>query len=166
MDVKTIELVLLGSILIQASIVGVAADKISEKDREVPKLANKGNNLEETAAVRALSLEKMILQESLLKKDVKENRKKRAGNAQKRQEGETCIYQKCDKDSDCCAEYPVCTWSGALGSRFICWEEYKPCYARPCSDDSDCCNSFPKCQWFRKRDFLKCGHWDTGGDPL
>jgi len=158
MDVKTIKLVLLGSILIQASIVGVAADKISEKDREVPKLANQGNNLEETAAVRALSLEKMILQESLLKKDVKENRKKRAGNAQKRQEGDTCLYRNCLKASDCCAEHPDCEFSGSFGRRYVCWKHPESCYERPCSDDSDCCSGSPDCKWFYdSNDSKKCG---------
>jgi len=86
MDVKTIGFIFLGSILIQASIFGVGADKITEKDREVPKLAKRGNNLETAAAaVRALSLKNMIVQRSLIKEDVKENRKKRAGNAQTRQ---------------------------------------------------------------------------------
>merc|ERR1711887_317957 len=76
MDVKTIELIFLGNILILASIFGVEADKISEKDREVPKLAKQGNNLEETAAVRALSLKNVILQRRLTKEDIERNRKK------------------------------------------------------------------------------------------
>jgi len=99
MDVKTILLIFFGSILIQASIFGVEADKISEKDREVLKLANQGNHLEETAAVRGLSLENK-LQKRLIKEDIEENRKKRAEKVQTRQEDESrppgCTWFVCD----------------------------------------------------------------------
>jgi len=61
MDVKTIGLIFLGSILIQASFFGVVADKVPDKDGEVTKLGKEGNHLMETAAVRALSLNNVIL---------------------------------------------------------------------------------------------------------
>jgi len=66
MDVKIVKFIFLESILIQASIIGIVADKIIEKDGEVPKLAKQGNNMEKTAAVRAQSL-KNILQERFLR---------------------------------------------------------------------------------------------------
>lgn len=154
MDVKMIELILLGGILIQASIIGVAADKISEKDKEVPKLANQGNGLEETAAVRALSLKKMISQKSLSKEDLKENRQKRRGNAQKRQEGETCMYKICHDASDCCTEYPLCGYvrEEFIGVDYLCQKNVDTCDKKPCSDRFDCCASSPDC-----KDNGKCG---------
>jgi len=123
MDVKMIELILLGGILIQASIIGAAADKISEKDREVSKLANQGNGPEETAAVRALSLKKMISQKSLLKEDHKEYRKKRAGNAQKRQEEKTCMCKMCHYDHHCCTESPNC-------NQGLCEKYFRSCWLK------------------------------------
>jgi len=81
MDVKTIRLIFLalglGSILIQASIFGVVADKVPDKDGEVPKLAKERNHQEETVAVRALSLKDTTLQKRSIREDIKENRKKR-----------------------------------------------------------------------------------------
>jgi len=88
MDVKTIGLIFLGSSLFQASIFGVAADKVPDKDGEVPKLAKEGN--QETAAVRGLSPKNMILQKRSMKEDIKENRQKRAGKEQTRQEDKPC----------------------------------------------------------------------------
>jgi len=84
MDVNTIGLIFLGSSLFQASIFRVAADKVPDKDGEVPKLAKEGN--QETAAVRGLSPKNMILQKRSMKEDIKENRQKRAGKAQTRQD--------------------------------------------------------------------------------
>jgi len=150
-----IELILLGGILIPASIIGVAADKISEQDREVPKLANQGNSPEDTAAVRALSLKKMISQKSLLKKDIKEHRKKRAGNAQKRQEGGACMYQFCNDASDCCTEYPLCEYMYTPIDEqdpLLCQKSVDTCEKKPCSDGSDCCAMSPDC-----KDNGKCG---------
>jgi len=112
MDVKVIALVFFGSILIQASIFGVAADNISEKDREVPKLVKQGNNLEETAAVRALSLKNMILQKRLMKEDIKENRKKRVGG--------TCHLDDCKSNADCCRYYPNCRWISSGINENVC----------------------------------------------
>jgi len=86
MDVKTIGLIFLGSFLIQASIFGVAGDKVPDKDGEVSKLVKEGNHLEEKAAVKGLSLKNMILQKRSIKEDIKENRQKRAGKVQTRQE--------------------------------------------------------------------------------
>jgi len=95
MDVETIKLIFLGCILIQASIIGVTAGEISEKDREVPKLANQGNNLEETAAVRDLSLKNVILQNSLQNEDIKELRIKRKSHL------ETCEnFKRLQSSSD------------------------------------------------------------------
>jgi len=92
MDVKTIGLIFLGSFLIQASIFGVAGDKVPDKDG-VPKLVKEGNHLEKKAAVEGLSLKNMILQNRSIKEDIKENRQKRAGKVQTRQEGiSQCIY--------------------------------------------------------------------------
>jgi len=85
MDVETIGLIFLGSFLIQASIFGVAGDKVPDKDG-VPKLVKEGNHLEEKAAVKGLSLKNMILQNRSIKEDIKENRQKRAGKVQTRQE--------------------------------------------------------------------------------
>jgi len=77
MDVKTIGLIFLGVILIQASVFGVVADKIPHKHGEVPKLAKEGNHLKETAAVRALSLNSMILKKRLTREGIKENKEKK-----------------------------------------------------------------------------------------
>ena len=55
----------------------VAGDKVPDKDGEVPKLVKEGNHLEETAAVKGLSLKNMILQKRSIKEDIKENRQKR-----------------------------------------------------------------------------------------
>jgi len=92
MDVKTIGLIFLGSFLIQASIFGVAADKVPDKDGEVPKLVKAGNHLEETAAVRGLSLKNMLLQKRSINEDIKENKKKQAGM---QCEWVTATHQKC-----------------------------------------------------------------------
>jgi len=104
MDVKTITLIFLGSFRIQASIFGVAADKISEKDKEVPKLMNQGNHLDETAEVRELSLKNVILQKRMIKEDIKEKRIARRLKGLPKPMISTCGYEgeKCKDDSDCC----------------------------------------------------------------
>merc|ERR1711970_1204965 len=61
-------------------------------DGEVPKLVKEGNHLEETAAVRGLSLKNMLLQKRSINEDIKENRKKHAGKVQTRQEDKPCCY--------------------------------------------------------------------------
>jgi len=74
MDVKTFGLIFLGSILIQASIFGVVADKVPDKDGEVTKQGKEGNHLEEAAAVRAQSLNNVILKKRWTRE---ENEKKK-----------------------------------------------------------------------------------------
>jgi len=99
MDVKTIVSIFLGSILIQASIFGVVGNKISERDEEVPKLGEEVPKLgeevpklgkDETAAIRALSLNNVILRKRLIEEEVEQNRKKRVRKAQTRQEEKGC----------------------------------------------------------------------------
>jgi len=100
-------LIFLGSFLIQASIFGVTADKVPDKDGEVVKLVEEGNHLEETAAVRG-ARKVQTRQEDKPgciwieggfqcddgfwggKEDIKENRQKRAGKVLTRQEDKPC----------------------------------------------------------------------------